>query len=154
MSALKEAIAVTNPEVAHIIDLDAVEAWLAEHGYEVAETYGHRYRREAAAREAEKKGRREAGKARWEALPVYAGKTVKRCQGSVHPSRGAPHRCTVDKGLRVARAHDGRVVVLCHAHGVDDRPGYYNGWGGDPNPVIATVEPEYVAALEAVEKER
>ncbi|HEY6568563.1 MAG TPA: hypothetical protein VI341_13690 [Actinomycetota bacterium] len=107
--------------------------------------------RDRADREkAEQKARdRAAQEARVAASPLYTGSAIKRCQASRSPSRGAPYRCGNDTGLRIFRTNKWsieRVFVACLGCVKADR-GLYNGWGGDPNPVITPIEPELLEAI-------
>lgn len=136
MSHLQEALDAIYPD--RHIDAEPVERWLYETYEEsLQESFFARLTRERRERAEERKRGEEARLAR--AIP-YRGQ-IAECQAGLVPSRGAPYRCRT-KARFAVRNHDGRIYAAC-ARCVRSGNGLYTGWGGDPNPLIEPIEPEY-----------
>lgn len=125
--------------------LGRVEAYLKEHEVLVSDDFHRQWAREAEAR---KVRNRERAKAQYASAVPYKGTNVKGCQATVLPDRGAPGRCWSTTALKVVRGRGGKPLVACANHARQLGVDVYAGWGGDPNPKVGTIEPEYLKALD------
>lgn len=139
MGVLKTALDETHP--GHTIDVDAVMAWLDARDLYIADNWKRRQDRESAERRT--KAAAEA-RERYAALPAYTGK-ITECMGSITRYFG-PGRCH-QPPKKLAFSQDGTPGVFCPPHAREPFPRKYSGWGGDPHPVMPTIEPDQLIKL-------